>query len=54
MIAFCIETVTYKSSLLPTTELKSIESLHEFKRKIKEWNGKKNALADCENYISEI
>ena len=57
-LAFGIETVSCKSSqlwqLLPT-ELKSIESLHEFKRKIKEWNGMvKTALADYTKYISEI
>ena len=54
-IAFAIETVTYKSSQLwqiLQTELKSIESLHECKRKVKEWNGmEKTALADYAKYI---
>ena len=56
-IAFGIETVTYKSSqlwqILPT-ELKSIESLHEFKRKVKEWNGKKLRLPIMQNIYQKF
>ena len=57
MIAFGIETVTYKSSqlwqILPT-ELKSIESLREFKRKVKEWNGKKLRLLIMQNIYQKF
>ena len=56
-IAFAIKTVTYKSSqllqILPT-ELKSIESLHEFKRKVKEWNGKKLRLPIMQNIYQKF
>ena len=56
-IAFGIETVTYKSSqlwqILPT-ELKSIESLHEFKRKIKEWKGENCPCRLCKIYIRNL
>ena len=58
-IAFGIETVTYKSSqlwrILPT-ELKSIESLHEFERKIKLKNGmeKNCACRLCKIYIRNL
>ena len=56
-IDFGIETVTYKSSqlwqILPT-ELKYIESLHEFKRKIKEWKGENCPCRLCKIYIRNL
>ena len=56
-IAFGIETVTYKSSqlwqILPT-ELKSIQSLHEFKRKVKEWKGENCPCRLCKIYIRNL
>ena len=39
--------------ILPT-ELKSIESLHEFKRKVKEWNGKKPRLPIMQNIYQKF
>ena len=38
---------------MANTELKSIESLHEFKRKIKEWKGK-NCPADYAKYNQKL